>query len=383
MSMRHRSSTPSSTASSAAPAAGPRPGFDAWLRRLAAAPHGHDLYQTLRRIEAAHPHLPRLGKAMRPSDEPVRLSQSSDLAFAPAALQRVLLPACGAPRLVQRVFGLLGPNGPLPLHLTELAHDRAHQNADHGLQRFLDLLGHRFTLLFYRAWAEAQPALGLDRPGDDAFGRRLGALIGIGGPSLQERDAVGDRAKLHFCGRLARHVRDADGLLAWCRSEFDVPVRIEPWRGHWMALAREERTRLRRHDGQRLGRGAVLGASVWDVQHKFRLVVGPLSLARYRAFHPGGGDLGRLRALVRQWVGIEFEWDLQLILAPADVPRLRLDRHGQLGRSAWLGRRDRPGPADDLVIDVERALVRQRPGGATRAGVVQDAGDGHVAPGCA
>ena len=165
---------------------------------------------------------------------------------------------------------------------------------------------------------------------------------------------------MFFSGRLARQTRDADGLLNWVRSEFDAMVRIEQWCGHWMPLAREERSRIRAVGrpgiGQQLGQGAVLGASVWDVQNKFRIIIGPVREARYHAFLPGGSDLAKLQAMVRQWVGLEYEWDVQLILARQDVPRLRIGRSGELGRSCWLGRFKKPGDADDLVIDVERTL---------------------------
>ena len=137
---------------------------------------------------------------------------------------------------------------------------------------------------------------------------------------MRSRDAT----KLHFAGRLARQVRDADGLLAWCRAQFDVPVRVEQWCGHWMPLARDERStpwRPRAIGGAGLGRGAVLGASVWDVQHKFRIVIGPLALRELSRVPARRRRLGALQALVRQWVGLEFEWDLRLILARDDVPR--------------------------------------------------------------
>jgi len=344
----------------------PKPGYDVWLRALTTAPHRYDFYQVLRHIETANPQLPRLGEALRPSDEPLRLTQPAELTFASAPLHSVQFETDGTPRLRQRIFGLLGPNGPLPIHITELARDRENQHADHGLQRFLDTLTHRFALLFYRAWAQAQPVLSLDRPGDNPFARRLGALFGVGAEPGLGRDAVGDHAKLFFAGRLARQVRDADGLLAWCKAEFDAHVEVEQWCGHWMSLGRDDRTRLSRGQGQALGGGAVLGSSVWDVQHKFRIVIGPLRLARYLDFLPGGTELARLQAIVRQWVGLEFAWDLKLILARAEVPSMRLgkaggDRAGMLGRSGWLGRYMKPNDAEDLVIDVESAMRRWRP----------------------
>lgn len=336
-----------------------------WLQRLAREPYRHDFYRVMRRFEAAHPALPRLGEAARPADEPLRVGQPAELAFAPAPIHALRLRPGQPPRLEQRIFGLLGSNGPLPIHLTELARERERHHGDATLQRFFDLLTHRFALLFYRAWAQAQPTLGLDRPDGDGFTRRLGALAGIGLPAHGARDAAGDATKLHFVGRLAAQSRSAEGLLAWCRAQFDVPVSIEQWRGHWMPLARDERSRLGRpvdRGGQGLGGGAVLGAAVWDVQHRFRIVIGPLGLARYRAFLPGGRDLARLQAMVRQWVGLEFAWDLTLVLARAEVPPLHLGRReppGQLGRTSWLGRYTRATDSDDMTIDVENTL---RPG---------------------
>ena len=338
--------------------------YEAWLSRVTATAYEVDFYQLMRRVASGHPLLPPLGEALRPRDEPVRVAQPAELDFAPASLHSLERRSGGATRVLQRLFGLLGPNGALPLHLTEYARERAMHHGDATLQRFLDMLTHRFALLFYRAWAEAQPTVSLDRPGNKAYFNRLGALVGIGLPTLQDRDALPDASRLHFAGRLARQTRDADGLLAWCRSEFDVPVAIEQWCGHWMTLAKDERSRLGRRGGALLGRTTVLGGSVWDVQHKFRIAIGPLRLEQYRRFLPGGADLTRLQALVRSWVGIEFEWDVKLILLRDEVPRVRLgSRHTALGQASWLGRRRRAGNADDLCIDVERArAARVAPG---------------------
>jgi type VI secretion system protein ImpH len=327
---------------------------------LAQAPYSFDFYQAMRRVASAHPHLPLLGEALRPMDEPVRVAQPAELDFAPATIHSVQRQAGLPPRLMQRAFGLLGPNGALPLHLTEYARERAQHHGDPTLQRFLDMLTHRFALLFYRAWAEAQPAVSLDRPGNKAYFNRLGALVGIGLPSLQDRDALPDTSKLHFAGRLSRQTRDAEGLLAWCRIEFDVPVAIEQWCGHWMPLSRDERSRLGRRRGALVGRNAVLGSSVWDVQHKFRITMGPLRLDQYRRFLPGGADMARLLALVRHWVGLEFAWDLKLVLVRDDVPRCLLGpgRNG-LGHTTWLGHYRRPREADDLRIDVELSRAKR------------------------
>jgi type VI secretion system protein ImpH len=320
-----------------------------------------DLFQAMRRIENAFRDKPRLGDAMRPAEEPMRFAQDPSLIFAPTAVSALEREEDRPPRLVQRVFGFLGPNGALPIHFTEYARERQYYNDDPTFVRFLDMLVHRFGLFFYRAWARAQPVVGLDRPADAPIVRHVGALIGVIERSARERDALGDSPKLFFAGRLARSVRDADGLEGWLGLQFGVPVHVAQFQGHWMPLGRTERSRLMRDGQSALGRGAVLGRTVWDVQHKFRIVIGPLGWERFSSMLPGGNALEQLRALVRQYVGFEFAWDLRLILRREDVPswtlqRLRDARLGRLGRTAWLtGGRPfkRVGDADDLVMNVE------------------------------
>ncbi|MDB5817723.1 MAG: type secretion system baseplate subunit TssG [Rhizobacter sp.] len=339
------------------------PQYDGLMQRLATEPWRFDLFQAMRRIENAHPDKPRFGDALRPADEPLRFAQEATLTFAPSAISGVQFTTDRPMRLTQRVFSLLGPNGPLPIHLTEYTRDRQLHHADPTVLRFLDVLLHRFGLFFYRAWARAQPAIDLDRPHDAQVARHVGALIGMADAVAEPQDALGHDARLFFASRLARSVRDADGLCSWVAAQMRVPVRIEQFSGHWMALGEPERSRLGGigvravgSEPQGLGRGVVLGRSVWDVQHKFRIVIGPLAWADYQPLLPGGAALAQLQLMVCQFVGFEFAWDVQLVLRAADVPAFRLGAQpgvGLLGRTAWLAQRRRDRPAADLVIDVD------------------------------
>src|SRR5262249_13529204 len=244
----------------------------AFLEALRRKPYAYDFYQALRRLENLHRDKPRLGEALRPADEPVRLGQEPSLSFAPAPLSAFEPARDGQPaRLQVRFFGLLGPNGPLPLHLTEYARDRLRNLGDASLLHFLDLLHHRFLVLFYRAWAQAQPTVGLDRAQDDRFSRYVGSLLGLGLPALRGRDRVHDFAKCFRAQWLVRQVRNADGLCAILCSYFRVETRIEQFVGHWLRLPRAQRSRLAVPGGTTLGRGAVIGQQVWDRQHKFRI----------------------------------------------------------------------------------------------------------------
>lgn len=327
---------------------------------IQAEPWKWDYYQTLRLLECLHPESPRIGSASRPADEPVRLGQEPALSFAPASLSALVPGRDGAPpRLEVRFFGLFGPNGPLPLHLTEYARGRLMHAGDPSFARFADIIHHRFLSLFYRAWAQAQPCVSLDRPQQDRFGAYVGALCGIGLPTLRDRDALPDFAKLHHAGLLNRQVRNAEGLASLVGGFFGVPVAVEQFVGHWMPLRERDRTRLG-SGRSRLGRNALAGRRVWDCQHKFRLCIGPLSLDEYRNFLPGADGIEALVAAVRNYAGHEYEWDARFLLKADSVPPLRLGASARLGYSSWLGRRQGDEPAGDLVLDAQGAAARFR-----------------------
>jgi type VI secretion system protein ImpH len=323
---------------------------------LARAPWSFDFFQALRRIEGLFADRPRLGRALRPGDEPVRLSQEPSVAFAPSTLSACEVKGGQAPRLEQRFFGLLGPNGPLPLHITEYARERLRHNADPTLARFLDLFHHRLGLFFYRAWAEARPTVHQDRPHEDRFTVYVGSLAGHGLPASRDRDAVPDHAKRFFVGHLARNPKNAEGLACILEGFFRLPVRVDQFVLGWLDLPRDQRSVLggeSRLSGM-LGQGTVIGERVRDVQSRFRAVMGPMDLDRFGDFLPGGRSLERLRHWVRNYVGFEFDWEVQLVLARDEVPGIRLGREGLLGWTTWLGARRAATDADDLTLAPER-----------------------------
>lgn len=318
------------------------------IARIAAQPWRYDFFQALRLIENHYRQLPRLGTARRPADEPVRLGQTADLSFAPSSLHAVA-PATSVSkaRIEVRFFGLFGPNGPLPYHLTEYARQRQLHHGDTTFARFADMFHHRLLLLFYRAWAQAQPVVGLDRPGEDRFADYVGSLVGIGEPALLSRDAAPDHAKLYFSGHLSNQARNADGLASILSGFLRRPVRVEQFVGCWLELPRSEQTRIRASNSKRraagtaLGGGAVLGQMVWDRQHQFRIHVGPLDYDVFEELLPDGKALPALVALVNHYIGDELGWDLQLDLFQGQVKPTRLGQHGRLGWTSWLGMKNR------------------------------------------
>lgn len=293
-----------------------------------------------------------MGQSQKLADDPIRLAQQPSLAFAPSTLASFEPGQDGRPPRLEVLFlGLFGPNGPLPLRLTEYARDRQRNAGDPTFERFLDVFHHRMLSLFYRAWASAQPTVSFDRPASDRFGVYVASLLGLGMPSLRHRDAMPDLAKLHYAGQLVGQTRHAEGLRAILAGFFKLPVAIAEFIGEWLALPEPSRCRLgeSRETGT-LGVTAFVGGRVWGCQDKFRILFGPLSLADYRRLLPGGDSLPRLVAVVRNYIGEPLNWDVQLVLRKEDIPPCKLGERGQLGWTTWLASATFDEDADDLVL---------------------------------
>ena len=340
----------------------PRPDDLTHLDRLAAEPERHHPFQAIRLIEAAYPDAPRLGESRRPREDRVRLGQEAELAFPPSSIAAFQPARAGKPaKLINRFFGLFGPNGPLPLHLTEYARDRMRNHRDSTFVAFADMLTHRMTSLLYRAWRTGQPAASFDRD-DDPIARKVAALSGYDGRHLRDRDAMPDLAKLHFAGHLSQGARNAEGLVSILSEFFRSPVRIEQFVGSWLDLEPDDRWQLGARS--RLGQSTSIGERVWSRSAKFRLRIGPLSLVDYERLLPGGDSLERLRAIVRNYAGDTLDWDVNLVLAGDEVPRSSLGGTTRLGQTSWI--RSRPDPdqsrkdAADLFLYPGAAKERTR-----------------------
>ena len=349
----------------------PHEGLQALFAELKAEPWAHDFFALMRRLESLQPQAPRIGMAQRPSQEALRLGQDAELDFAPAAVASFGNGRGTAPRLGVRFFGMLGPQGPMPLHFSEYVRDRLRNHSDPTLARFLDIFHHRMLSLFYRSWAHTQPVVHRDRPETDRYGAWLGAQIGLNA-GTRGRGSVPDAAKLHQAGLLSNRSRHPEGLGKLLSHYFAVPVRVQSHVAHWMVIAHDDRSRLgfargrmARPAASRLGHSATAGSKVWDRQFKFRIELGPLTLKQYLSFLPGSPAWLQLADWVRLYVGLDKVWDVQLCLQKQELPAPRLGRHMRLGLTSWAASNKQP-PRDrnDLHLRPETSFLLRTTGNA-------------------
>ncbi|EPB6698050.1 type VI secretion system baseplate subunit TssG [Escherichia coli] len=335
------------------------PQADVFWREVTAAPWRYDLFHLLRRIDAQGGERYPLGRAPLPKFESLRIGQTPSMGFAPATLASAQKRENSVVHEISILsFGLFGPNGPLPVHMTEYARERIHHHQDNSFSAFADLFHHRLTLLFYRAWADAQPTVSLDRADNRRFEHYLASLIGMGQPGQLEKVDLSPHALFTHAGHLSRHGRDPEGLEKSLRNFFKVPVNIISNVPQWMSLTPREQAQLgagRRLP--RLGVSAFLGVAVRDVQHKFRLEIGPLGAAEYARFLPGENAVNELRDWIRQYLGIEYAWDVRVLIRGDEVPDTVLSGNGKLGYNTWLGHQPASASRGDLVFSVEQSYV--------------------------
>ncbi|EYD76444.1 Uncharacterized protein ImpH/VasB [Rubellimicrobium mesophilum DSM 19309] len=320
-------------------------------------------FELLRRLEG--PGL-AFGRAGGPEREPARLGQGTRMAVATRDVARVAMSPAGIPAVEVEVIGLLGPEGPMPLHLTRWVFERVsqrwfvagseHATSDTAALDFCNMLQHRMIALYWRAWGDAQPAVQADRPAAGRVGATLGALAGIGlpgqrgaAPAARETEAV----KLDHAMQIAQEVHGSERLTAPVAALLGAPVRLVEFVGGWIDLPAPLQTRIGRVHAK-LGQGAVVGARVFSRQDRAELRVGPVGLGLYLRLADEPALRARLRHLVLHLVGRETDIDLRPVLTQAEVPEPRLGRVA-LERTAWLPTR-RAADRDDLRL---RRITRE------------------------
>lgn len=330
----------------------------------------------------------RVGEDETPASEAVRFHTVPSHAFPAASVQSIRTTdgqrvdnAAGPPPDVYVSFlGLVGPVGALPYHYTRLilARDRV---KDRALRDFLDLFQHRLISLFYRAWEKsritedyARRALERNPDDEDLLTAALYSVIGMAAPAVRGSGRVNADVYLRYGGLFADRRRNAVSLQRMLEDHLHLSVEVRQFQGEWLALPVEDQSCLSSAGlgGAQLGQTAILGARVWSVQSKFRLRLGPFNYRTAFDFLPTGDRIGPMCELVRAYVGGEFQFDVQLVIFPEEVPPCQLggaSRSGsRLGWNTWLQSKPFDRDVDDAVFDGDRVAsppdrIASRPSG--------------------
>lgn len=322
---------------------------EANLKEVTTNLHKYSLFSILRHLEVNQDSFkPLIGETYSPNQDSIRLYQNPSLSFCYRNIDAVAFKDNQFQIAINEV-GLLGTNSPLPSHLLEFIFQRKHQHGDGAWAGFVNMLQHRVLTLFYRSWMNAQSVMSLENKSHDKFSRYLASLAGFAVLDNDKSHQHVERfSKIYFAGYYLQRNRSIDNLQDLLSQYFLTSIRIQENFGQWFKLPKKERTRLGHKSQYTLGDGLVIGKKIYDVQTKFRLIIGPLKLDEFESFFKREFNAYRLMEWLRFYVGDEYNWDVQLILAQEEVPSMVLGVKNRLGLTTWLGTVDRD--VDDVVL---------------------------------
>ena len=307
------------------------------LDALQQQPQQYALFDLLRALERQLTEYQRLGRSKRPSQDPVRLHQTPSLAFAAADIEAFKWDEQGRAHLYNLAYGVLGVNGPMPRHITEYAIQRRVHQGDSVLPEFLDIFHHRLISLLYRAWANSQLVVELDRPDVNAFDGYVSALAGRYHDDSQPLSRYA-ALSVFRAGLMRLETRPAQGLVALVSDTLQLPCWVEQFSGAWLELAPQQQCCLGDVSGNGLlGQTVWLGSRVYDYQYRFTLHLGPMTHNDLQRLLPAEPVHRHLQALVRDYVGLQFDWSICCQVRADTVPQWQLGQQGWLGRGVCLG----------------------------------------------
>ena len=336
-----------------------------FTRALSSRPGLYSFYGAVRRLEQLSPDSPRIGTREAALHPAVHFAQVPHLYFPPSELfgytasssagtapsstasgiptttaanttatttgGSVTAAPAAAGTLQVYFFGLFGPNGALPLSLTEYVHERSHHYYDLTMQRFADIFHDRLISRFYRAGTTSQAAASYARERGATLGSAAAALSGV--PSPRTGAILPAPAPVTHARDLAE--KNRPGTLQHLLEQFfELPVTVREHSPCHLPIREEYRCQLGRTGTCELGRSTLLGDRQRSISEQVTLEIGPISYKQYSRFLPGSTGHRRLQTWLRLMSSRPLSWKLRFHIITASIPNPALDGTCQLGGNA-------------------------------------------------
>ena len=314
-------------------------------RRLKGNIGAPDFWAFVRALENAQSSKPRLGKAKTPRDENVRFGQKPYLHFPSTDIAEIIEGGRAAgvdATIILYFFGLLGVNGPMPLEFTNYVFRRSHSHFDNTWRRFLDIIHHRFTTLYYRSYSASQQAMSFDRKDDDPLSFIVKSLAGFspdaGTPARQEL------LILRSAGQFSFPAKNRQGLEDMLRRLYTFNLSVRDFIPSLYDIHPENHALLGRKNNS-LGFNVQIGSVYTSTTGKFEIHIGPLSFDEYRSFVSGRNGAQLMIEAVSLYLNRPLDYAMVFTVRMDTIPlaQLGFDIEGarwdapQLGYTCWIG----------------------------------------------
>ncbi|MAD75902.1 MAG: type VI secretion system baseplate subunit TssG [Rheinheimera sp.] len=306
---------------------------------LVASPGDFDFYQAVYQIErqlsAEQKKWHGVGRDAFPGAELVRFKAEQHLGFAGQPINKANARTNDNDQLALELYvsflGLTGPSGVMPQHYTEMLLQRLKQR-DGAMRDFFDMFNHRLISLYYRAWEKYR------------FACQYEIANGLNDPFstlLQQLSGCNDNLGLYYAGAFSQRNRSSQFLQQILTDLLGAPVKVISLAGRWLALAKEDQSRLSSRtlpEGQNgmLGQTSMLGQQVWDVSSVVVIEVAPPANT-LAGFLPGASRYQLVQHIAGRYLDPHLQVRLVVKGRQQDFPCSRLaDSTTSLGRGSRL-----------------------------------------------
>lgn len=268
----------------------------------------------------------RLGKRLSPGEDPVRFRVKPGFAFPASDILSIQNGNANPdPVMTVNFMGLVGPQGVLP-HWYNAHAQELNQKKDFAFTDFLDLFHHRLLSLFYLAWKKYRLPENYLPDGSDAISQILAGFIGMG-DQVQKADPdftkKTKRRLIYFAGIVSRNIPTTETVETIIANATGIPVHVKQFVERMIPIHEQDKTCLGKANST-LKKDALCGGKIRDVASFFSVELGPMSWGKYLSFQPRSQNLALVRKLIAFIVGLEYEFDIHLIIKGQEIPSLQL-----------------------------------------------------------
>ena len=296
------------------------------------------LFAFIRGIESLSDFKYGIGDEIRFADNPVRFKQTAFLNFPNKQINAIDIKE-GILNIDVKGFGLFGPNGSLPIHITEMIYERKIHQKDTLFNDFVDIFHNRLIALFYKSWRDAQDVTSLENEDTWKFSKYIASILGIENQKESKR-SLHHYDQFYNSSLLLNQNMPLENFRAILTNFFEADVEIEEYIGQWIDASAFS-INLENKNQITLGQGFLVGDKIFDITQKIRLVIGPIDLQKYLKFMRGQKLANQLIEWVGQYTRHQFDWDVDFIVDYTTIPESSLSSGVALGLTSWLGQNNK------------------------------------------